>query len=167
MAKYVPDIGSRRWVIIAPGRSLRPNQEKKTAETSHVCPFCVGSEHMTPPELYRIGTGEKDKPGWLVRVVPNKYPITDTHEVIIHGPDDDHDIEDLPIEQVVRILTAYRDRYRAHDDAGQVLFKDGKAVTIGWAAHHIGSHFVNIGTFALVGLAMVVGSLLKPQHRRA
>ena len=55
----------------------------------------------------------------------------------------------------------------ALDDAGQALFKDGKAMTIGWAAHHIGSHFVNIGTFALVGLAMVVGSLLKPQHRRA
>ena len=125
MAKYVPDIGSRRWVIISPGRLLRPNGVKKLSSADvmapAVCPFCVGNESLTPPEAYRIGAGEKDKPGWLVRVVPNKYPITDTHEVIIHSTDDTRDIEDLPIEQVTRILTAYRDRYRAHDDDGQVL----------------------------------------------
>ncbi len=125
MAKYVPDIGSRRWVIISPGRQMRPNQARKPRATDTpvvpICPFCVGNEHMTPPEVYRIGAGEKDKPGWQVRVVPNKYPITDTHEVIIHSADDTKDIEDLPIEQVTRILTAYRDRYRAHDNDGQVL----------------------------------------------
>lgn len=76
---------------------------------------------MTPPEVYRIGPGEKDKPGWLVRVVPNKFPITDIHEVIIHSPDDQNDIERLPLDQVIRILTAYRDRYLAHQDDGQVL----------------------------------------------
>jgi len=144
MAKYVPDIGSRRWVIISPGRSLRPNQEKKSTETTHACPFCVGNEHMTPPELYRIGTGEKDKPGWLVRVVPNKYPITDTHEVIIHGPDDEHDIEDLPIEQVGRILTAYRDRYRAHDDAGHVLIFCNHGFAAGASLKHPHSQLVVI-----------------------
>ncbi len=125
MAKYVPDIGSRRWVIISPGRLLRPNQVKKSRASdtavTPACPFCVGNEGMTPPEVYRIGTGEKDKPGWQVRVVPNKFPITDMHEVIIHSTDDAKDIEDLPIEQVSRILTGYRDRYRAHDDDGQVL----------------------------------------------
>src|SRR3990172_1270939 len=72
------------------------------------CPFCAGNEATTPPEVYRIGPGEKDKPGWLVRVVPNKYPITDIHEVIIHSPDDAKDIEQIPIEQVTHILTAYR-----------------------------------------------------------
>jgi len=54
----------------------------------------------------------------------------------------------------------------ALDAAGQALIKDGKAVTEGWAAHHLGSHFVNIGTFAAVALAMVVGSLLKPRSSR-
>ena len=33
----------------------------------------------------------------------------------------------------------------------------------GWASHHIGEHWVNIGTFAIVAVAMVVGSLLKPR----
>ncbi len=124
MAKYVPDIGSRRWVIIAPGRSTRPDDAAKKPEVvtkSKVCPFCPGNESLTPPEVYRIGTGPGDGPGWSVRVVPNKYPITDKHEVIIHSQDNEKDLEDLPIEQVTRVLTAYRDRYRAHDDEGQVL----------------------------------------------
>lgn len=124
MAKYVPDIGSRRWVIIAPSRSFRPDQSKdapRGAAQAVACPFCAGSEHLTPPEVYRIGPGVNDAPGWQIRVVPNKYPITDLHEVIIHSPDHTQDIEDLPPEQVTRILTAYRDRYRAHENDGQVL----------------------------------------------
>ncbi|NOS72099.1 MAG: sodium:solute symporter family protein [Verrucomicrobia bacterium] len=49
------------------------------------------------------------------------------------------------------------------DAAGQALIKDGKAVTEGWAAQHIGDHLVTIGTYVLVMVAMVVGSLLKPK----
>jgi len=54
----------------------------------------------------------------------------------------------------------------ALDAAGQALLKDGKVVTEGWAAHNFGSHFVNIGTFVAVALAMVIGSLLKPRSAR-
>lgn len=119
MAMYVPDVKTQRWVIVAPNRKSRPDDEGDPKPKG--CPFCVGNEKATPPEVYRIGTGETNTPGWQVRVVPNLYPITDTHEVIIHSPDDTKDIEDLPVEQVTRILTAYRDRYRAHDADGQVL----------------------------------------------
>ena len=52
------------------------------------------------------------------------------------------------------------------DAAGQALVKEGKAVTEGWATHYIGDNFVNIGTYAAVVVAMVIGSLLKPQPRR-
>jgi SSS family solute:Na+ symporter len=46
----------------------------------------------------------------------------------------------------------------------QVEFvKDGKTLTEGWAKHYIGDNFVNIGTYACVAIAMIVGSLLKPQ----
>jgi SSS family solute:Na+ symporter len=48
-----------------------------------------------------------------------------------------------------------------------VLDAAGKSVVKGWAAHHIGDHFVNIGTYAAVVVAMVVGSLLKPKARPA
>lgn len=120
MAKYVPDVKTQRWVIIAAARTKRPDDSSAMGDRS-VCPFCNGNEHLTPPEVYRIGSGEKDKEGWQVRVVPNLYPITDIHEVIIHSPSDTDDIEHLPLEQATRILTAYRDRYRAHESDGQVL----------------------------------------------
>ncbi len=122
MAKYVPDIKTQRWVIIAQKRTKRPTDAPEPGKpTLPVCAFCAGNEHLTPPEVYRIGPGEKDGPGWQVRVVPNKFPITDIHEVIIHSPDHNADIEKMPLDQVGRILTCYRDRYRAHDSDGQVL----------------------------------------------
>lgn len=49
--------------------------------------------------------------------------------------------------------------------AGQAVFTDGIAVTKGWAAYHLGSNFVNIGTYVAVALAMVIGSLLKPEPK--
>lgn len=118
MAKYVPDVKTQRWVIIAGARTKRPDD---SGIVRSGCPFCEGNEVMTPPEVYRIGPGEKDKPGWQVRVIPNKFPITDIHEVIIHSPSDTEDVEHLPADQVTRILTAYRDRYRAHESDGQVI----------------------------------------------
>lgn len=120
MAKFVPDIKTQRWIVITPVRWGRPdeNREKETAEP---CPFCYGNEKLTPAEVVRVGEGERDSPGWKIRVVPNKFPITDIHEVIIHGPDHDHDIEDLDLSHISLLLTAYRDRFRAHLPDGQVL----------------------------------------------
>lgn len=121
MAKYVPDVKTQRWVIIAAARTKRPDEAAVPTTGAPTCAFCEGNEGLTPPEVYRIGAGEKDKPGWQVRVVPNKYAITDIHEVIIHTPNHANDLEHLPAEQVTRILTSYRDRYRAHENDGQVL----------------------------------------------
>jgi len=143
MAKYVPDIKTKRWVIISTGRKARPSQDAPKPALK-ACPFCNGNESMTPPEVYRLGPGETDKPGWLVRVVPNLYPITDTHEVIIHSTDHEHDIEDLPTEQVTRILAAYRDRYRAHEDDGQVIIFCNHGFAAGASLTHPHSQLVVI-----------------------
>jgi UDPglucose--hexose-1-phosphate uridylyltransferase len=146
MAKYVPDIGSHRWVIISQARSNRPDQSVKPLiekpEQFPVCPFCTGNEAITPPEVYRIGSGEKDKPGWSVRVVPNKYSITDIHEVIIHSPDCEKDVDTLPLEQVTRVMTAYRDRYRAHEADGQVLLFCNHGFSAGASLKHPHSQLV-------------------------
>jgi UDPglucose--hexose-1-phosphate uridylyltransferase len=66
-------------VILAPGRADRPDQfesAKSEPKGSDNCPFCVGREERTPPEVYatRPGGGEADTPGWTTRVVPNLYP---------------------------------------------------------------------------------------------
>jgi len=67
------------WVAITAGRAARP--EAFLADEGPVrgplgCPFCQGNEHLTPPEVWadrELGTGP-DRPGWRVRVVPNKFP---------------------------------------------------------------------------------------------
>lgn len=139
MAKFVPDVETKRWVIIAPGRAKRPDQIKNHAG---VCVFCPGNEQLTPPEIFRIGAGEPDKPGWKIRVVPNKYPITDFHEVIIHSPDDKLDIEDLSIEQVELILQTYKLRFNAHRQHGQVLIFNNHGQTAGASISHPHSQVV-------------------------
>lgn len=121
MSKYVPDVLSSRWVIIAPSRLNRPDHFTGKKKSKNVCPFCPGNEHITPGEVFRIGKGEKDQKGWAVRVIPNKFPITDYHEVIIHSPHEEKEIEHLPEPHVELILKAYRARFNYYRKKGQVL----------------------------------------------
>lgn len=151
MAKYVPDVKTQRWVIIAPGRVKRPTDTTalaggpdETAQKESACVFCFGNEKLTPPEVYRIGGGQTDTPGWEVRVVPNKFPITDIHEVIIHSPDHERDIESLSAEHVGKIMTSYRDRYRAHESDGQVLIFCNHGMHAGASLDHPHSQLVVI-----------------------
>lgn len=171
MAKYVPDVKTQRWVVIAPGRTKRPSDAQAVAgkpddslpaPDGARCPFCEGNEGMTPPEVYRVGGGEKDKPGWQVRVVPNLYPITDIHEVIIHSPDDTRDMEDLPLEQVARVLTSYRDRYCFYKESGHVLIFCNHGMHAGASLTHPHSQLVvvprqiNLDTLAREPLGNVI-----------
>lgn len=120
MAKFVPDVKTQRWIVIAPSRVDRPDELAVPGSVKN-CSFCHGFEAQTPSEILRIGTGEKDKEGWDIRVVPNKYPITDIHEVIIHSPSHEKDIEDLELPHVELLLKVYKDRFYAHKDDGQVM----------------------------------------------
>jgi SSS family solute:Na+ symporter len=49
------------------------------------------------------------------------------------------------------------------DAAGLAVLKDGKPELMGWAAYYLGDNAVNIAAYAATAVAMVVGSLLKPQ----
>jgi UDPglucose--hexose-1-phosphate uridylyltransferase len=107
-------------------------------------PFAEGHEQRTPPELYAVrpGGGPADSPGWVVRVVPNLYPAlspadghaggapttevrgqpqlltslpaTGAHEVIVNGPQPVLSLAELPLEQVIAAVEAWRERMRAH-----------------------------------------------------
>jgi UDPglucose--hexose-1-phosphate uridylyltransferase len=127
-----PVIG--RWVIVATERAKRPTTFVKSEErkSEGFCPFCPGNEVYTTPEVlsYRPATSQKDKPGWWVRVVPNKFPALQiegqprrvgegmfdkmsgigAHEVVVETPDHHLTIADMPEEQVQEIIWAYRDR---------------------------------------------------------
>jgi len=134
----------RRWVIIATERAKRPHDFKQKVEINNNnlenCPFCEGHEHMTPPEITSLRNGiyEKtegkphaDKPGWKIRVVPNKYgslniggsPDEQRHrhlyskmrgvgacEVIIESPDHYKDLDAHDISHLERIIYTYQER---------------------------------------------------------
>ncbi len=148
MAKFVPDVKTQRWIVISTNRVNRmkhsiPGQQPPPPGVK-IDPFAEGNEHLTPPEVFRIGNGEANKPGWRVRVIPNKFPITDIHEVIIHSPDSVKNVEDLPLDQVLNILTAYRQRYQAHKNDGHVLIFANHGEHAGASLSHPHSQLVVI-----------------------
>jgi UDPglucose--hexose-1-phosphate uridylyltransferase len=129
-----------RWTIIAAERGKRPNDYRlarpsaSTAE-AEACPFCVGREALTPPEVlaYRPEGSGANAPGWDVRVVPNKFPALEmglepglavrgmfermngvgAHEVIVETPDHATSFAALSNEQIGRVYWACRERVLA------------------------------------------------------
>lgn len=126
MSQLRRNIVTGEWVIIAQERKGRPYHfgEQKHEEK---CPFCPGSEEMTPGETLRISDGED----WILRVVPNKFPAvcvenesvddrdlfyslcegTGRHEIVIETPLHDKTLHHLGKEQIFKVFTAYRERF--------------------------------------------------------
>lgn len=126
----------KRWVIISTQRSLRPDDFFISNEhpKASFCPFCEGHEDKTPPEIAAIRhpAGGANRPGWQVRVVPNKFAALKiegdlnrqgvdlydkmngigAHEVIIETPRHDIGLSDMAVEQLKLVLTMYRERLR-------------------------------------------------------
>lgn len=108
---------SKKWIVLAPRRSKRPDVAK-VAEP--VCPFCPGREG-DEREVYRVPASQGEAlQGWLVRVLPNKFPFAPIHEVIVHSPDHHKNFGELPLHQVELIVKTYRQRYQTHQDKGRV-----------------------------------------------
>ena len=125
---------SDRWVIIASERAKRPSDFEIEADASvpSFDPFAPGNEDKTPPEIaaFREAGTLPNKPGWRVRVVPNKFPVLQVegalnrrgdgiydrmqgigaHEVIIDTPDCVRSFTRLPDTQVQEMIWMYRDR---------------------------------------------------------
>lgn len=123
-----------RWVIIATERQARPVDFKvqPSAPQGGICPFCPGNEDLTPPEImaYRPDGSLKNRPGWTLRAVPNKFPalriegdlekvgvgIYDkmngigAHEVIIESPHHEDILSTVPVSAFRDLLWAYRER---------------------------------------------------------
>ena len=107
MSEFRQNPISKDWTIVSIGRKERPVSVGPKSASGR-CPFCVGNEDLAPTEVYRLPVGSAK---WKTRVIPNKYPITDFHEVIIHSPDHEKDINELSLEQVKLVLRTYKDRY--------------------------------------------------------
>ncbi len=132
MADYISDSTKTHWMVSNPKRLTRTGMDGRPFR----CPFCEGNEADTPPEVYRVGTGEKDKQGWSIRVVPNLFPITDIHEVVIHSPDHEKDVEDFSLSQVENIIKTYINRFNFLQDKGKVFIFSNHNLTSGASLLH-------------------------------
>jgi len=119
------------WAVIAPGRLKRPDEtgavgakpgtsRRPVKPEERKDPFAPGNEALTPPEVMRIGEGKPDEPGWKVRVVPNKFPIFDLHEVVVLHPEP-LDFGEISDEHAALVFQAYRGRYNTLKSKGLVL----------------------------------------------
>lgn len=134
------DVLTGRQVIIAAEREQRPvplqNEIASAADetpadiTAHD-PFLEGRESHTPDErlaLRRTDTGP-NTPGWLVRVVPNRYPavvqatrssdaphgrdsaqLIGQHDVVVECAEFLTQLQQLSITQLTRVLLAWQYR---------------------------------------------------------
>jgi UDPglucose--hexose-1-phosphate uridylyltransferase len=133
-------------VVLAPQRSERPlsfQPSEVHADAREHCPLDEGREDRTPPETLAIrpADGPPDSAGWLVRVVPNKFPLlipdeakepTDPleagrgdpdlfssapaaghHEVIVHTPEHVSSFGDLPSDQLSLAMKVWKARAAA------------------------------------------------------
>ena len=135
MPELRQNIITREWVIIATERARRPDEfirPKKAVD--HIpafepgCAFCRGNESMSAVETYRVA----DRDGWQVRVVENKFPALSRegdrvrridgvyrsmsgvgfHEVVVEHRRHDLSPALYSVEDLSRILVAYKERYR-------------------------------------------------------
>ncbi len=156
-------------VVLAPARADRPFsfESSETHDAARAeCPLCEGHESWTPPETYalRPGGGPPDSPGWLVRAVPNKYPLLEGgtatrgtalgadqrgdpdlfvalpasghHEVIVHAPHHVASMSALDGAQFRRAVEGWRERVAAHPQAPYVHLMVNEGHAAGASLEH-------------------------------
>jgi UDPglucose--hexose-1-phosphate uridylyltransferase len=123
-----------RWVIISTERARRPSDfaPEPVRPRLQTCVFCAGSEDKTPPEILanRAPDTRPDRPGWSLRVIPNKFPALriegelepsgegpfdrmhgiGAHEVVIEAPEHAATLASMGVDAVTDVLLAYRER---------------------------------------------------------
>jgi UDPglucose--hexose-1-phosphate uridylyltransferase len=160
-----------RWVIIATERAKRPTDFKvpeNGQDSPKGCPFCPGNESKTPPEIdaVRPNSGSRrDGEGWVVRVVPNKFPalriegemekfgvgIYDrmngigAHEVIIETTDHFEKIEMQSVESLFRVFSMYKARLedlKKDERFRYILLFKNEGITAGASLSHPHSQLI-------------------------
>lgn len=118
-------------VLIATARSMRPQKPEEAAprDTRHHverCPFCLGNEDKTPPEIIR----EPNQDNWSIRIVENLYPVLGDdrqnpdmlfglqqaingygrHEVIVDHSQHGIAVHEMSHEHLTLLFSAYQKR---------------------------------------------------------
>jgi UDPglucose--hexose-1-phosphate uridylyltransferase len=136
--QYRTDILTGQQVIVAPQRSHRPSAYPADPPLNPLLdPFAEGQESETPDERFAIRAkdSEPNGPGWMLRVVPNRYPSVvpvlssespanagdphalfpsrracGEHDVVIECPDNRSRMAELSPAEIQRTLIAWRTR---------------------------------------------------------
>jgi len=111
------DYIQEKYVIIAPQRTKRPYElerpERVVIPKKSSCVFCP-QNLKNVKSLLTIG----DKNKWQIKVIANKFSAVSldnskaygTQEVVIETPDHRPELEDLPTEQIAKLLEVYAAR---------------------------------------------------------
>ncbi|MDP2685192.1 MAG: DUF4931 domain-containing protein [bacterium] len=109
-----------RFIIIAPGRSKRPNDTAKHNEVpvkSKDCPFCKEAAFLSQPPLHLVGPDN----WWEIKVIKNIFPFLSPgnpkayghQEVVIETPHHNKEIAEFSEAHIVRLLQTYQARTKA------------------------------------------------------
>lgn len=119
-SEFRKDYLQEKYVLISPQKSDRPHDVERLECLNHVlsakkCAYCP-SRVDNLRELLTLGP--KDR--WYVKVIPANHPILTTtnaqayglQERVIETPNHVIQLEDLPVEQIVKVFEAYDQRTR-------------------------------------------------------
>ena len=145
MPEYRLEPTKQEIVVVAAKRAKRPTVFGKGVSA---CPFCPGSEHITPPTTFSLPSKGK----WGVRSFRNGFPILDAsakysppknwfewkspgfgeHEVIVETSEHGKLFQNFDKKQLSLVFQAYKNRFvelsKRKDVACVFLFKNhGKA----------------------------------------
>ncbi|MCE9631939.1 MAG: DUF4921 family protein [Planctomycetia bacterium] len=164
---------SGRPVFVAPQRGGKPDDRELsrslggvTDDPSSWCPFCVGNESRTPPDIVR--SPADTAAAWQARIVPNRYPIAidrqltgpsemvlpggghpahGTHDVVIESPCHDRSILAITPDAWRDVWTICQRRlamlFEQPDIAWATVFKNS-GPGAGASLEHVHSQLVGI-----------------------
>lgn len=138
--QFRTDVLTGQQIIVAPQRSRRPAAHLSDPPLNTLLdPFEEGKEHETPDEHFAVRTNDSvpNGPGWLLRVVPNRYPAVapvsgqstascivgdqslfpgrpafGEHDVVIECPDSRTRMVELSPAEIRQTLVAWQTRMR-------------------------------------------------------
>ncbi|MFN5300561.1 MAG: hypothetical protein ACK5HA_19985 [Planctomycetaceae bacterium] len=144
MPEFRLDCATGQVVLMAPEREAREGGLGEPLDPRRHCPFCPGSEALTPHEVAarRPPGSPANAPDWQVRVFANRYPAVaappeetrDTpappgpaqptvpgwgwHEVVVETRHHPLGLADLPVAEIRWVLEIWRERLCALRELG-------------------------------------------------
>jgi len=169
------DVLTGRYVIVASHRNDRPGaatDDPPLSEPPDGNPFLEGNEHKTPGERLALRRTETspNSPGWLVRIVPNQFPVVNeetpkpsatstgltsniaingVHDVVIESPVAHRRLAELSAAEIARILLAWQRRVRdlqQQENIKSITVFRNEGFSAGASLPHVHSQMISLNT---------------------